>query len=87
MPEISRFYGIVIRMYCYENHGSPHIHAKYGDDEASFAIETGEAIIGYFPRAQTRLVQAWIEIHKTELLGIWREAVCGKKPHKIDPLQ
>ena len=87
MPEISRFYGIIIRMYCYESHGVPHIHAKYGDEMATFAIEGGAPIVGDFPFTQTRLVQAWIEIHKHELLDDWQMALSGKKPSKIEPLK
>lgn len=87
MPEISRFYGIIIRMYFYESHGKPHIHAQYGDDLAVFEIDSGEPLAGGFPRAQTRLVQAWIEIHKKELLDDWRMAADGQTPLKVEPLK
>ena len=66
MPEISRFYGIIIYMYYYD-HMPPHLHAKYNEDEALFSIESGEIMTGNLPKKQLRLVQAWIELHREEL--------------------
>lgn len=65
MPTISVFYGIQIMMYFYDQgkHNTPHIHAEYQDDEAVFSILDGEILSGTLPRKQTRLVQAWIELH------------------------
>lgn len=88
MPVISMFYGIVIRMYFLEDarHGTPHIHARYAPHEASIRIDDGEVLAGNLPRRQLRLVQAWIELHRDELMSDWELAVAGEMPHKIDPL-
>lgn len=88
MPIISMFYGVIIRMYLIDNknHGTPHIHARYAEHEASFNISAGEILAGEFPRKQTRLVQAWIELHRDELNADWELAVSGNLPYKIEPL-
>ena len=65
----------------------PHIHAQYQGRQAQFAIHDGELLAGALPRAQTRLVQAWIEIHQDELVAAWEMAVNGFRPGKIAPLQ
>lgn len=70
MPEISRFFGIIIYMY-HKDHAPSHLHAKFGEMEAMFSIETVEIIKGDLPKSQTRLVQAWIELHKEELFTNW----------------
>jgi hypothetical protein len=82
------FYGIVIRMYFLEDarHGTPHIHARYASQEASIRIDDGEVLAGNLPRRQLRLVQAWIELHRDELMSDWELAGAGEMPHKIDPL-
>lgn len=88
MPIISMFYGIIIRMYLLDSrhHNLPHIHARYGDLEASIRIEDGEILAGELPRKQLRLVQAWIELHRDELMADWVLAASGENPYKIDPL-
>ena len=88
MPIISMFYGVIIRMYLLDNkqHNLPHIHAKYAEFEASITISDGEILAGDLPRKQLRLVQAWIELHKDELLANWEIAISGEKPYKINPL-
>ena len=65
----------------------PHVHAQYQGQQAQFAIDGGELLAGTFPRAQTRLVQAWIEIHQGELATAWDLAAHGVLPAKIAPLQ
>jgi hypothetical protein len=72
MPTISMFYGILILMYFYDDkkHKIPHIHAEYGESTASIAIEDGTVLNGSLPSNKMKLVQAWIEIHKEDLLGI-----------------
>jgi Domain of unknown function (DUF4160) len=89
MPTISMFYGIVISMYFFddERHNLAHIHAKFQDQSATFAIADGNMLAGSFPSAKTRLVQAWIEIHRDELMADWELAVNGQPPFKIDPLR
>ncbi len=88
MPIISMFYGIIIRMYSLDNrhHNLPHIHARYSEYEASVNIQDGEILAGDLPKKQLRLVQAWIELHRDELLADWEIAITGEKPYKIDPL-
>jgi len=87
MPVISMFYGIIIRLYFLDNqHHVPHIHARYAEFEASVRIDDGEILAGDLPRKQLRLVQAWIELHRDELMADWELAVSGETPYKIDPL-
>ena len=70
MPEISRFFGIVIAMY-YAEHDPPHFHARYNEWEAQVDIREGTIIRGMLPSKQARLVLAWNEIHREELLQMW----------------
>ena len=88
MPIISMFYGIIIRLYLLDNkqHHLPHIHARYGDFEATVGIQDGEILAGELPRKQLRLVQAWIELRRDELAADWELAVNGETPYKINPL-
>lgn len=88
MPIISMFYGILIRLYLIDNkhHNKPHIHAKYAEFEASIDIADGEILSGELPKKQLRLVQAWIELYRDELLADWEIAVNGQEPYKIKPL-
>lgn len=87
MPEVSRFLGIVITMYpeAGERHNSPHFHARYGESSATFSIETGDALAGSLPKAQLRLVQAWIELRRRQLLEDWRLLTSGRPARKIEP--
>lgn len=89
MPEISRFYGIVIRMFAEPGapHHRPHFHAIYQDQAASFAIDTLELLGGQLPVPQRRLVEAWAEIHRVELGHDWALLHSGQPSVKIDPLR
>lgn len=89
MPTISMFYGILVLMFFRDNrrHHLPHIHVRYQSQEAAVAIESGQLLDGDFPPKQLKLVQAWIEIHKDELLVDWELAVNGEEPFRIAPLQ
>jgi len=89
MPTISMFYGILIQMYFYDDkrHSSPHIHAEYGEHHVSIAIKDGNVLAGSLPSAKMKLVQAWIEIHKEDLMADWKLAVSGEPVFKIDPLR
>ena len=89
MPTISMFYGVLILMYFYDNkqHNRPHIHAEYGEYEASIAIDDGSILAGHLPIAKLKLVQAWIEIHREDLLVDWKLAIVGEPVFKIDPLR
>ena len=88
MPNISMCYGISIRIYLLDNrhHNLPHIHARYAEFEASISVIDGEILAGNLPRKQLRLVQAWIELRRDELMADWELAINGEKPYKIDPL-
>lgn len=89
MPLISSFYGVLVYLYWLDTrqHHLPHIHAMYAGDEAVFGIESGEVIDGNLPRRQTRLVQAWIELRRDELMADWSLAVKGEPVFPIDPLK
>ena len=71
MPAISMFYGIVIYLYFFddERHKLPHVHARFQGQDASFSIVDGAVIAGAIPTAKAKLVQAWIEIHREELVA------------------
>jgi hypothetical protein len=83
------FYGILILMFFRDNrrHHLPHIHARYQGAEAALSIEDGTLLDGALPAKQLKLVQAWIEIHKEELLVDWELAIHGEDPFRIAPLQ
>ncbi len=89
MPTISMFYGIIIYLYFFddERHKLPHIHARYQGQQASFSILDGVLLGGEIPAAKAKLVQAWIEIHREELMADWELAVNGEPPFPIDPLR
>ena len=88
-PEISRFYGIVIRMFIEPtaSHHRPHFHAFCQGAAAIVAIEPVELLAGDFPRRQQRLVEAWAELHQEELLEDWNRLQAGRRPLKIEPLR
>ena len=88
MPVISMFYGIIIRLYLLENkhHNLPHIHARYAEFEESININDGEILSGNLPRKQLRLVQAWIGLHRDELMSDRELAPNGESPYKIAPI-
>jgi hypothetical protein len=65
MPEISRFYGIVVRMF-YNDHNPPHIHIEYQDYDATIDLEDG-IVKGEMPRRALKLIYEWIDLHKEEL--------------------
>lgn len=72
MPVISRFYGIIIRMYFLQKeHTPPHIHAIYNEDVAAIDFISGEVIEGYLPNKAIALVKEWIAMHKDTLMEIW----------------
>ena len=85
MPEISRFFGIVIGMF-YNEHGVPHFHAVYGENEATVEIES-ERLHGELPRRAEGLVLEWARLHHAELLENWRRARAGEPLKRIPPLE
>jgi hypothetical protein len=84
VSEISRFYGIVIRMLANE-HAPPHFRARYGDAEVSVSIRDG-VVTGQFPASARRLVLEWCDRHKNELLANWERLRAGKPPRPVPPL-
>ncbi len=85
MPEISRFFGIVISMY-YSEHGVPHFHALYREHKVAVELESG-VIHGTFPTRALRLVREWARLHRAELLANWQLARRGEPLNRIAPLE
>lgn len=85
MPEISRFLGIVIRMYIRE-HYPAHFHAEYGEYEITVDIESG-VVTGKFPRRALNAVLDWYVLHQDELMDNWNLAMDRKPLSKIEPLE
>ena len=85
MPEISRFYGIIISMF-YEDHNPPHFHARYSNEKATIRIEDLSILSGQLPPRALGLVMEWAFIHKDELLKNWNLASEHEVLNKIDPL-
>jgi hypothetical protein len=85
VPEISRFYGIVIQLFA-DDHNPPHFHAHYGEHEASFLIESLSVLEGALPRRALHLVREWAELHRDEIHADWDLTQHGLPPRKIAPL-
>ena len=88
VPELSRFYGIIIRMFTEVGgqHHLAHFHAYWQDHVAVVGIDPIELIAGSLPTRQRRLVEAWAELHQTELLDDWNRLQQGQPPRPIEPL-
>jgi hypothetical protein len=89
MPELSRFFGIIIRMYVepFAPHHRPHFHAHYQEFVAVYSLDALELIAGSLPIRQRRLVEAWAELHAEELTEDWVLLQRGRRPQPIAPLQ
>jgi hypothetical protein len=85
MPELSRFYGIVIKMY-FGDHDPPHFHAEYAEDRAVINIETLAVLGGRLPPRALGLVAEWSAMHQDELRQAWQKARNLEPAGKIDPL-
>ncbi len=85
MPEVSRFYGIVIRMY-FGDHPPAHFHAEYGEFEALVTIEESRIIAGHLPPRAFGLVQEWTALHQQELRALWARAGQLQPLARIEPL-
>lgn len=84
MPVLSRFHGIIIRMYFQQSeHNPPHIHAIYNEDVAAIGFMTGDIIEGELPPKQLAMVREWLAIHKDTLQKIWDT----QEFRKIPPLE
>jgi hypothetical protein len=86
VPTISRFYGIVIAMY-FDDHGYPHFHARHAGAVAKIRIDQVEVIESNLETRQLRLVLAWAELHRDQLLENWRLARAGETLNQIEPLR
>lgn len=84
MPQISRFYGIVIEMY-HSDHAPPHFHALYGEYEVTVEIRSG-MVQGKMPKRALRMVLDWLDLHEIELMDNWERARARDILRKIDPL-
>ncbi len=85
MPEISRFYGIIIAMF-YDDHNPPHFHARYGKDSVAIEISSLRVLEGNIPPRALGLVMEWASQHQRELLDDWELARKNRPPKKIAPL-
>ncbi len=85
MPEISRFFGIVIRMY-WSDHNPPHFHAVYGGNEALISLD-GEVLSGLLPKRALSLVLEWLALHRREIAEDWELARQRKTLRAIPPLE
>ncbi len=85
MPEISRFYGIIIAMF-YDEHNPPHFHARYGSDKVVINIRSLSVLEGRLPARALGMVVEWASQHQAELLENWELARKEQTPRKIQPL-
>lgn len=86
MPELSRFYGITIRMY-FREHDPPHFHAQYGGQEALIRLQGLAILKGSLPSRARGLVVEWASLHQGELQQAWRRARRYESPGTISPLE
>ncbi len=86
VPEIARFLGIKIIMW-FNDHGEPHIHARYGKHAAKFRIRDASLLDGALPPRATALVVEWTLLNQAPLFEAWRQVRDGRKPAKIKGLE
>jgi hypothetical protein len=86
MPEISRFYGIIIAMF-FDDHNPPHFHARYAGKKVAIEIESLRILEGNIPPRALGLVIEWAAQHRDELFANWKLAKSNQSPHKIEPLK
>ena len=86
MPEISRFYGIIVAMF-FCDHNPPHFHARYGGEKVAIEIETLRILEGNLPPRALGLVIEWASQHRNELMQNWALAKNNQSPVKIEPLK
>jgi hypothetical protein len=86
---IAMFYGIIVSMYFFDNrrHHKPHIHVRYQGNEVVIGLPEGEVLEGAIPAGKLKLVAAWIELHREELMADWELASQGETVFTIDPLR
>ncbi len=86
MPEISRFFGIIIAMF-FDEHNPPHFHARYGKDGVAIEVRTLKVLEGRIPPRALGLVIEWASLHQEELLQNWELARQNQRLNKIAPLE
>lgn len=86
MPEISRFFGIIIAMF-FDEHNPPHFHARYGKDGVAIEVRTLKILEGRIPPRALGLVMEWASQHQEELLQNWELARQNQRLNKIAPLE
>jgi hypothetical protein len=86
MPEISRFFGIIVAMF-YDDHAPPHFHVRYGEHRAILAIESRAVLAGELPPRALGLVTEWAALHRAELEQDWRRARAREALEPITPLE
>ena len=86
MPQISRFFGIIISMF-YDEHNPPHFHASYGEYQAEISINDLTVLVGKLPSRALGLVVEWASMHQEELMNNWRNIENGDLISKIPPLE
>lgn len=80
MPEITRFYGIIIKIFFRGEHNPPHIHAIYGEHNGLIEISTLEMIEGDLPPKALALVKEWGHSHQQDLQEMWDTKTLKKLP-------
>jgi hypothetical protein len=86
MPEICRFYGVIIRMF-FDDHAPPHFHAVYGDAQAEISIQPIQLLKGGLPPRAMSMVIEWAAMHQPELLENWRRLHANEAVQKVAPLE
>jgi len=86
MPEVSRFFGILIRMY-FDDHNPPHFHAIYAGNEAKIGIQPIIFLEGKLPNRAASMVLEWAALHQRELMQNWDRLRNDQPAHKIEPLE
>ncbi len=86
MPEISRFFGITIRMY-FDDHNPPHFHAIYAGNEARFGIQPIVLLAGTLPKRACSMVLEWAALHQQELMQNWQRLRSDQAAEQIQPLE
>jgi len=85
VPEICRFYGIVVKMF-FSDHAPPHFHAEYAGQQAVIDIRTNAIIGGALPSRALGLTVEWASLHRGELMELWKRAEALQPLERIDPL-
>jgi len=85
MPEISRFFGIIISLY-WRDHNPPHIHVTYQNYECTISV-IDRIVEGHVPAKVIAKVSEWLDLHEAEILTLWEKAQRGEKLYKVEPLK